>query len=158
LKKKVTFKFMKKINFKIVIYTLFWAGVFLAGMSTGILVTQKNSNQPIVYLESSEKPVSIMVDEGDGVIKVITDINWVKGMTVFDALKIASEKQNFNLEYKDYGDDLGVFIESIDDKKGSDNTWWQYWINNKYGEIGSSSAKINAGDAIMWKLSKGQMN
>jgi hypothetical protein len=78
-------------------------------------------------------------------------------MTVYQALQSAGEKGNFKLSVKDYGGELGVFVEAIDGQKGKSDAWWQYWVNNAYGEIGASNAKINPGDAIEWKLVKGQI-
>ena len=98
-----------------------------------------------------------MIDEGNGTINVVRDLPFQENATVYDALKLASEKGGFALGVKDYGGTLGVFVESIDGKKGGKDAWWQYWVNNAYGDIGASTATVRAGDVIEWKLTKGQL-
>lgn len=147
---------MKNSILKCIIGALMLVACFFTGLYLNPLRSECGV-QPVITELKVPRPVSLMIDRGDGVIKVQTNLAWYDGMTVFDALKTASEKQDVKLEYKDYGGDLGMFIVSIDGKKGSGDAWWQYWVNNKYGEIGASNAKLAAGDAVMWKLVKGQM-
>ncbi|MFA6429993.1 MAG: DUF4430 domain-containing protein [Patescibacteria group bacterium] len=131
--------------------------VFYGGYAYGVsrrVATTAPEVAPVV--QTAELLVSVMVDEGDGTIKIVRDIAWRENQTVFDVLKEATEKGNMKLGFKDYGGDMGVFIESIDEKKGSMDAWWQYWINNTYGEKGASTAIVKPGDVMVWKLVKGQ--
>lgn len=87
-----------------------------------------------------------------------TNINWIPGQTAFSVLKSQTEANNIELSFKDYGGDLGVFIESIDglpDGNSSDK-WWQYWINDEYMTIGVSSYVMSPGDSMVWKFTGSQ--
>ncbi|MFA5185522.1 MAG: DUF4430 domain-containing protein [Patescibacteria group bacterium] len=137
--------------------------VFFLGFTTARLMPEKTEKivEPtaLTITEPEKKPdtVSVMVDFGDGRIHSATDIAWHEGESVFDALKLYDDKASFGIKYKDYGGDLGVFVESIEGKTDpKKKAWWQYWVNNQYGKIGSSSYKLKAGDVVMWKLTTGQ--
>lgn len=109
--------------------------------------------------EISEK-TSLMLDLGNGKIKTFNNIEIENNTTVFDLLKRVTSENAIDLEYKDYGGDLGVLIESIDGE-GNDMKemrYWQYWLNNEYAKTGASSQVIPDGAIVEWKLIKGQFN
>jgi len=141
--------------------TLFAVGLLLLGFALAQFVPPLTRAPapppPAAESVSVAKTVSVMIDEGNGIVKVVRDLPWQDNATVYDALKLASEKGGFALGVKDYGGTLGVFVESIDGKKGGKDSWWQYWVNNAYGDKGASTATIHAGDVIEWKLTKGQL-
>ncbi len=94
-----------------------------------------------------------MVDFENGKVTTLSAIPWHQGMTAFDALKYVADKQSMKLEYKDYGGDMGVFIQSINGIKDPKNkAWWQFWVNNAYSQKGASSTPLKSGDNIEWKL------
>jgi len=71
--------------------------------------------------------------------------------TVFTLLKELSERKDFNITFKEY--DIGVFIESIDGyKNGTDNKYWQYWVNNMLSEVAADKKKVKNNDKIEWKF------
>lgn len=71
--------------------------------------------------------------------------------TVFSLLEEFSRKGNFGLATKDYPG-MGVFVESISQKKGGDgNRWWQYWVNDKFGEVAADKKQIKPGDKVEWR-------
>jgi Domain of unknown function (DUF4430) len=48
---------------------------------------------------------------------------------------------------------LGTLIEQIGAyKNGTDNKYWQYYVNGKLAMIGAGSYVIQAGDVIEWKF------
>jgi len=153
---------MKATTSHVITKSLFAAAFLLLGFAVAQLVPVKTAGNPpscvaqTVITDEKAKTVSVMIDEGDGTIKIVRDLAWHDNDTAYDALKQASEKAGAALGVKDYGGELGVFIESIDGKKGSKDAWWQYWVNNVYGEKGASTALIKPGDVMEWKLTKGQ--
>jgi len=71
--------------------------------------------------------------------------------TVFTLLKELRERKDFNITFKEY--DIGVFIESIDGyKNGTDNKYWQYWVNNMLSEVAADKKKVKNNDKIEWKF------
>lgn len=138
--------------------------VFFLGFSTARLMPQQKADK--TRIESALKPqtetrpalVSVMVDFGDGKMPSASDIVWHEGQSVFDALKLFDDRAGLRIKSKDYGGDMGVFVESIGDKQDPEKkAWWQYWVNNEYGKISSSSYKLKPGDVVMWKLTMGQL-
>lgn len=126
---------------------------FLLGISVG-KEYQTPDNAPIAQ-NQPQASASLMIDYGDGRIKTYESLS---GSTVFDVLKQASEKNGVDLKYKNYGGDMGVFVELIDGV-GNDpagKKWWQYWVNNKYSQVGAGSYSIQPGDVIEFKFIEGQ--
>lgn len=144
-----------KIIAKIVIII----AVFFAGFYVGNKEVSAPPRQESAGVQATQQRVSLMLDFGDGTVKTFREIERKEGISVFDLLKSTAEKNKLEFSYKDYGGDLGVFIESINNRKNSSkgDFWWQYWVNNEYGEIGSGKKILKAGDMVEWKLIKGQM-
>lgn len=130
--------------------------VFLVGISVGRGYQQTPAPQPTKQNEA-QSVVSLMIDYGDDRIKTYSDLTVTDQSTVFDVLKQAAEKNNIDLQYKDFGGDLGIFIETIDGigKDPAQKKWWQFWVNNKYSQIGSGSYKVQAKDVIQFKFTEG---
>jgi len=151
---------MKILQQIIIIIIVFTAGWFVG--SGGILPINSgagNSTDATCALLSSDEDgnVSIMIDDGMS-ISTMSDVPMIATSTVFDVLRIVSEDKSIDLKYKDYGGELGMFIETIDGlpEEGSKDMWWQYWVNNEYGVIGASNMTVSAGDIILWKLTGNQ--
>jgi hypothetical protein len=94
-----------------------------------------------------------MFDYGDGAPQAIQDVPVEEGDSVFDAVEAAASRGGIEIEYEDYGGDLGVFLQSVNGV-GADggDAWWQYWVNNEYGTIGMSSREVNPGDVVFLKF------
>lgn len=99
--------------------------------------------------------------ETDGVLYIINrgeeniseyQIEISNNSTVFSLLEELAEKEDFETETSFYSE-MGVFVESIDGfKGGTDNKWWQYWINGKLGEVAADKKQVKAKDVIEWKF------
>ncbi|MEX0668647.1 MAG: DUF4430 domain-containing protein [Candidatus Saccharimonadales bacterium] len=102
--------------------------------------------------ETIQESVEISLNYGDGEDSEIYYAQYKSGMSVFEALESASELNDFELEYTDYGGDLGVFVESINGYSGGDDKWWQFWVNDEYQTSGMSSVIVSSGDIIELRL------
>jgi hypothetical protein len=104
--------------------------------------------------------IHVMLDFGDGRVKTVNDVALPANATVFDALKQMSDTQKISLDYKDYGGDLGVFVNAIDavPAKPTSDKWWQFWVNGAYSDKGISSVHLKPGDVVEFKFIKGQMS
>lgn len=129
--------------------------IFVLGILVGLHSYSYTQKRETISSHQSSTATSLMIDYGNG--KITTYQN-IPGNTIFDVLKNVTEKNNIELKYKNYGGDLGIFIESIGGigKDPEKSRWWQYWVNNVYGTTGVSSYKVKAGDVVQFKFVKGQ--
>ncbi len=133
------------------------AAVFLLGISVGRGYKAPDT-KAISQNQTQATTANLMVDYGNGKVGTYNDLVITNGATVFDVLKQAADKNKIDLKYKDYGGELGVFIDSIGGvgKDPSGKSWWQYWVNDKYSQIGASTYKIQKGDVVEFKFIQGQ--
>ena len=126
--------------------------VFGAGVLIGVGVAQTPSSLDRAAVP--EGTVSVMLDLGDGRIETVTNVPWQEGQTVFDVLTAAADEKGFIIESRDFGGDLGMFIETIagvgKDPEGT--RWWQFWVNNVYSMVGVSFSKTQPNDVIAFKF------
>ncbi len=144
---------MIKIIAKIIIaLAIFGAGFYIG--SQNLLIPPPIEIQDALTRSSA----NVMLDFGNGEIKTYNDVTFAEGDTVFGLLQKVTSQNNLALEYKDYGGELGVLVESIGEVKNNleQNGFWQYWVNNNYAQVGPSSYQLAAGDIVMWKYVKGQ--
>jgi hypothetical protein len=139
-----------------IIIIIFFAG-FWIGQKQALAPTDGQTD-PV--LENKQRIVAnLVIDFGGGRILNSNPVSMPTGASVFDLLKIAAADKNLKLEYKDYGGDLGVFVESIDQVANdpASGIYWQYWVNNEFAKIGASSYKLKGGETVAWKYVKSQM-
>ena len=134
---------MKSIAKIIIIVAIFVFGVYI-GQNYSILPESKISPEITAPLPNTEEPqivsANLMLDFGDGTINSYTGIELAQGATVFDLLKKAADDNDIELNYQDYGGEMGVFVESIGEAKSdfAANRYWQYWVNDEYAKAGAS--------------------
>ncbi len=73
-----------------------------------------------------------------------------------EVLKEMDRQELISLEYQDYGEDMGIFIESINDIGGGNEQWWQYWVNEEYQDQGVSQYQIQDDDQIEFRYTAEQ--
>jgi len=116
------------------------------------LFKKENSNsfENQSALENSQKVLYIINrEEGDiSQYQISSD----ESSTVFSLLMELSVKENFEVDSTVY-ENMGIFVESIDGLKGGTNDkWWQYWVNDKLGEVAADKKIVESGDKIEWKF------
>lgn len=98
--------------------------------------------------------VSSKVASQDRNTKIDYIINNTNGTTVFDALKSYSENKKIELKYNN-NYSFGVFVESIAGiKNGDSGKYWQYYVNDKLGEVAADKKEVKAGDKVEWRFEK----
>lgn len=147
-----------KLLAKIVIAVVIFVAGFYVGTQQAL--SPSNGSQEISQpAEKEEIGVNLMLDFGNGQVRTFSGVMLLKEATVFDLLEKITSENNLKLGFKDYGE-LGAFIESIgditNDTKG--DRFWQFWVNNEYGQIGSSNYHLKDGDIVEWKFIRGQIN
>jgi hypothetical protein len=104
-----------------------------------------------------EKPdtpiiVSLRIIKEDGWTMEYLDVE-TKNNTVFKLLMEAGEKNNFSVSYTQWKLYDSVFVNSINGtSNGEDDMWWQYYVNDVYGEIGCDRKEIFNGDMVEWRF------
>lgn len=151
----------RQINSKLVLFIL---GVLLTG--TICLVGQKylslkeevnNLTKTEAALieriarEVAQENVVYIINFGNGNVKsyrVVPD----KDSTVFSLLNKLSKEENFPVNSTFYKD-MGILVESIDGiQNGTDNKYWQYWVNGDLPMVAADKKEVKANDKIEWRF------
>lgn len=145
-----------------------FAIIFLIALTAGAtsLITKSYNltRQEIDFLNQGEmtvsaqlmrgavkEKVSYKIDEGNG--KIISSILFIsKDSNAFSLLVAMSAQESFQVESKEYKG-MGMLIESIDGiNNGTDNKYWQYWINGELPMVAADKQGVKDGDSIEWKF------
>lgn len=80
------------------------------------------------------------------------------GATVEDVLQKASQENDLHVEMVDYGESMGVFVDSIGDLGGNaeQNLYWHLYINGELSPVGASFAPVEEGDVVLWRYEEMQ--
>lgn len=121
-------------------------------------------NGPALQTPSSGGPVtpvrtfSVMIDYGNGKLSTFRDIPFTEGENLLAAFQRRLAEANIYLASKDYGS-LGLLVTKIGEQEnGTDNRYWQYWVNNRHPDIGAGSYVLRSGDIVEWKFTSFQGN
>ncbi|MFE3845349.1 DUF6580 family putative transport protein, partial [Thermoplasmatota archaeon] len=73
-------------------------------------------------------------------------------VTVGDLLFECGDFYNFTIESEYYEDFDSLYITSINDiENGADGLFWQYYVNNDYGNVGCSNYNLKNSDFVEWR-------
>ena len=122
------------------------------------LTTEPPSPAPLIE-KVAVQTLSLEFDSGDEILE-FSDVEINSDENLFDVLQRVTQQNAVEFSYKDFGGDLGIFIESINNssQQGSKTKWWQYWVNGEYAKVGVSSYQIKAGDDILFRFTDSQSN
>jgi len=81
----------------------------------------------------------------------IFEVSFEEPLTIFEALLDLEARELITLDYRDFGGELGIFLEAIDGLGGDSDRWWQYWVNNDYSQIGISQRLAEPGDVVRFE-------
>lgn len=151
---------------KILKVLIIGAGIILAFIIFGIIssrVASQNKttgSSPDVYINKDQAPeenfkIAYIINKGEGQDALKMDyVLHKEKQNVFDILKELSAEKNFELKYNN-NYSFGVFIESIAGiPNGKDGKYWQYYINDKLGEVAADKKEVKAGDKVEWRFEK----
>ena len=146
-------KFNKKLGIVLGILALIVATSFLGIHYYSIekeLNTLQKENQAVIKEISQERALYI-IDNGSDDIKAYQVLP-SRASTVFSLLEEIATGENFKIESKTY-QEMGVFVESIDGvKNGTDNKYWQYWVNGELPMVAADKKEAKGGDRVEWKF------
>ncbi len=123
------------------------AVIFFAGVLVGFSIAQQEG----VAIDRGQT-VSMMIDDGVRKIETFVDIAPLANETLFALTRRIAQEKSIPFSYKEYAG-LGPLITQIGpplDTAGGAS--WQYWINNRYGQVGADGYTVQPGDVIVWKF------
>jgi hypothetical protein len=147
---------MKKRNFTLPILIIAAILFFVWRYSTreALLGISTESNiSPTLPSTQNIAEVSL-VDEDTIIVKDSLAIN--QTTTAFDLLKNLTEKNNINLQTKQY--DFGTFVQAVGDKESTAKKAWIYFINGQSGQVAADKYVVKEGDIIEWKYVTSEKN
>lgn len=155
------------MNSQLVKHTLFvfslLMGVFTLGvfvgmflLETGYVPSLQNQTTSIESIESNdaqekdEIAVDVFIDYGNGDVQSFSEEVLLNGSTVFDVLKALERRYGIPLETRNFPG-IGVFIEAIHGVHNSNTSYWQFWVNGEYAQVGAAQYVLQDGDKVLWK-------
>ena len=148
---------MSKYPTKTLLATLGLVVAFISGwlLGQGYCPTPKVVHPPSqLVTESPESAFIVMVDDGQSVV-TLTEVSVSTPETsLFEALKTDGR---LDLQYQEY-DGLGIFLQKINGQPvESSGSWWQFWVNGEYSQVGLSAYQPQPGDVVLLKLTGNQI-
>ena len=150
-------KEVMKTSLKIAIPIIFLViGIFLGQDVANLSKIVNTSSEFNQQIQEEEIVVSLMLDYGDGRVTVDSSVVLSEDRSVFDLLQSVTKNNELEFSYNDQFKDMGIFVESINNVKNdiSNDAWWHYWVNNKYGNIAADKLQLQNGDVVEWKFIK----
>ena len=101
--------------------------------------------------EITQNKVLYIINKGNGEINEY-QIEISQDSTVFSLLETLSQREKFEVSSTFYKG-MGVFVETIDAvKNGTEGKYWQYFVNDKLGDVAADKKTIKEGDEIEWRF------
>jgi hypothetical protein len=117
-------------------------------------VQEQGEVAPATTSNENSAQVEVTIDYSGGVDKdsESKSVGIEKGNTAWDVLKSAIGEAN--IEYKDYGGEMGVFISGINEVKPEGNKFWLFKVNGEGADVGVSAYEAQAGDKLEFVISE----
>ena len=133
------------IVYLIIIIALIYL-VFILSETTmfSISVGEKNT-------EGSVENVSLKIISPEWNVEYM-NVN-TKNVTVADFLFECANHYNFSVQKKYWQGYKSFFIEAIHDiKNGENDSYWQYYVNDQFADVGCSNYFLNDNDVVEWRF------
>ncbi|HML08888.1 MAG TPA: DUF4430 domain-containing protein [Xanthobacteraceae bacterium] len=108
-----------------------------------------------VHAQSAAQSVRLVVDYGDGVVKIFDRLPWSKGITVLDVLNAAkASAHGITFSYTGLGPSaLLTDIDGLQNQGGGSSAKnWQYWVNTTYAQKSFAVFDVQAEDTVFWRF------
>jgi hypothetical protein len=130
--------------------------------ATGLLIWgwQKNEKSGAVQgvAEQAEQAETIKINlVMEGTEGLPTKWEFKKETTLIMALQEINQVYPvLNLQTKDYGE-MGILVEQMaGQKNGTDNKYWQYFVNGAQPMVGADKYVLQENDQVEWKFAKSE--
>jgi hypothetical protein len=137
----------KKTAFQAMVFIIILA-IAIVGLWSFAQYIQNNDE-----VDTIENPitVSIWITNDDWVIEY-NDVPTTNN-TVYKLLMECSSAYDFSVASTYWQGYDSVFVNSINGTHNGENgMWWQYYVNDAYGEVGCDRKEIFDGDIIEWRF------
>jgi hypothetical protein len=96
--------------------------------------------------------VRLVIDYGDGVVKIVTGLPWSKGSTVLDVMNAARARPHGST-FSYTGSGGSSLLTQIDDirNEGGGKKNWQLWVNATYADRSFGVYEVQAFDVVHWR-------
>ncbi len=71
--------------------------------------------------------------------------------TVYRLLEECAETNGFEIEGTIWEPYDAIFVDSINDLENGQGRFWQYYVNENYGDISSDRRGLSDGDQVEWR-------
>ena len=113
------------------------------------LWNSKHENKNIVIDEIGNIKIDFIFSEDN-----IYSFEYTPSNSLFAITKNISEEQNWEFNFKEYGE-MGILITQINDKiNGESSKYWQYSVNNEMPMISADKYHPIDKDYIKWEFKK----
>jgi hypothetical protein len=153
---KLIVNFMSKTNKIIIILFVILAGLFLVW---GWKMTKKSdggvvegASEQVVLAQVETISVNLVMEGLEGLPAVW---EFKKDTNLLEALKELNQiHPSINLVFKDYGA-MGVLVEQLGSRKnGTENKYWQYFVNDVQPMVGADKYVLQDRDRVEWRFVK----
>lgn len=108
------------------------------------------------YSAAAQAPtVRLVVDYGDGTVKIIAGLPWSKGNTILDVMKVAQTRPH-GISFSYTGSGASAFLTKIDDVQnqggGTGKKNWQLWVNNSYVDRSFGEFVVRPSEVVYWRF------
>ncbi len=139
-------KYMSPMNKKMISSTAIVVSIFFVIITGGMYFLYSSTNT-----QRTNQPTSLVTSTALPIISptpliqpehIVSFTATQSGQTAFDLLLSQAD-----VKYKQY-DDLGVFIESINNIEGNNQYYWAMYVNDEYGQKGADQTLLNKDDTV----------
>jgi hypothetical protein len=140
---------MRKMGDRRILAAVIIAVAVVAGASVAAIY-MKRGNEGV----AGQVIASVEINFGNGTVWSYPDISVEgKNATVYGTLTEAAHQGNFSVKYTYYGQYDSLLVNSIAGiVNGESNSYWQYWLNGDYGQVGADKRRVADSDIIEWKF------
>lgn len=145
---------MEEKKKKTTIEAMILLAVLAAALIGLFFLTEYIKDEQKVQPPREEITVSLKIKKAEDWIVEYMDVK-TKNNTVFKLLLECKEFYNLSVDYINWQGYDSIFVNSINGtQNGEDDMWWQYYVNDVYGEIAADKKEIFDGDYVEWRFEK----
>ena len=147
------FKFKKSITIIPALLALGIGVVFAWARRTPLVEENPPIEVPSEVRGVAEEAIiaDLVLDFGEEKIATYSGIH-VEEETVLGILLKAASDQGFEVDFTPPSGEMGAFVKSIGGVENTKEKFWQFWVNNEYGQVAMDQQEIKGGDVIEIKF------
>jgi len=117
---------------------------------------EPRQDQPTQEPATTSKTEQIPTIEATLIVQGTSNMSTIaEASNVYDLMMDQQANGHIQFVAKDFGGQLGIFIDSINGvQSGNDEYYWFYYINGQKAKMGISHYTLTNGDIIEWKYEK----